>query len=259
MTGRPRWWPAGAALAAVLTVAGCSPARRAAGGPRPAPSAPAGLYVAVGASETRGVGTDNPLRESWPQVLFGALPAGYSFVNLGISGATVAQALTDELPIAVALHPTLVTVWLNVDDLLSGVPASRYEADLFRLVAGLRATGARVLVANTPPLDELPAYLVCSDPAHHPGSCDPAVPRPVPGPATVDAAVDAYNAAIARVSAANGAVVVDLHALGLQARTAGTASSLVSADGFHPSDRGAAAVGDLFAATWRGAAGGRGP
>jgi hypothetical protein len=87
------------------------------------------------------------------------LPLDTIFVSLAVSGSTVAEASRDQLPEALELEPTLVTVWLNVNDLLDGVPVAEYEAQLGSLVADLRQGGkARVLVANTPPLDQLPAY-----------------------------------------------------------------------------------------------------
>jgi lysophospholipase L1-like esterase len=233
------------AIAVVCTACTSSNQKRSAvAGPAP----PRRLYVAVGASETRGEGTDNPLRQAWPQDLFRTLPAGYSFVNLGIPGATVADALAEELPLAESLRPTLVTVWLNVNDLLGLVGVDRYTSELTELISGLRSTGATVLVANTPPLDELPAYLACEDPANHPGICSPSVPQPVPPPAVVDGAVDTYNAAIAGVVTEEGATLVDLHAADLAVRARGGEAALISADGFHPNAAGAQAVADQFAA-----------
>ena len=214
----------------------------------PAPSGPQVVYVAVGASETAGVGSDQPLREAWPQVLFRtALPPSTVFVNLGIPGATVATALRDELPQALELAPALVTVWLNVNDLFSGVSPADFERDLGTLVRSLRrGGGTRVLVANVPPLDRLPAYLACR-PSPPPGSpaCD--LDEAVPGPDALNRAVASYNAATARVTTREGAVLVDLHEVGLAARRSGTEASLVSGDGFHPSTAGHAAVAAAFA------------
>ena len=60
-----------------------------------ASSTDAGLvYVAVGASETVGIGADNPQRDAWPRVLHGTALKKATFVNLGVSGATVGQAIT---------------------------------------------------------------------------------------------------------------------------------------------------------------------
>ncbi len=240
-----RVWLGG--VAAVLVAACSTPGENPRSSP-PAPSGPQIVYVAVGASETVGVGSDQPLREAWPQVLFRtALPPSSVFVNLGIPGATVATAVREELPQALELAPALVTVWLNVNDLLTGVAPADFERDLGTLVRGLRRGGStRVLVANVPPLDRLPAYLACrpSSPPRSP-QCD--LDRAVPAPDALNRAVDAYNAATERVTTREGALLVDLHGVGLAARKSGTEASLVSADGFHPSTAGHAAVAAAFA------------
>ncbi|HVL28229.1 MAG TPA: SGNH/GDSL hydrolase family protein, partial [Acidimicrobiales bacterium] len=156
-----RWW---AALAAGMMAATACSSPGGAPPAAPPPAAEAGepiLYVAVGASETAGLRAEVPLRDGWPRVLHQtALPVSTVFVNLGIPGATVAHALAVEVPQALGLRPDLVTVWLNVNDILAGVPAPDFERDLGSLVRQLRRGGeTRVLVANTPPLDRLPAYL----------------------------------------------------------------------------------------------------
>ena len=205
--------------------------------PPPEDSGPPPVYVAVGASETTGVGSDQPLRDAWPRVLHRtALPAGSVFVNMGIPGATVAQALAEEVNPALAAKPNLVTVWLNVNDMNRGVGVAEYERQLDVLVRALRGDGStRVLVANTPPLDHLPAYQAGR------------VLGAFPSPAAVERLVDAYNQAVARVVERNGAFLVDLHAVGMAARAAGTEAQMISRDGFHPSTAGHAAVAAAFA------------
>ncbi len=195
------------------------------------------VYVAVGASETIGTGSDLPERDAWPHVLARtALPPSTTVVNLGIPGATVATALREELPRALELEPDLVTVWLNVNDIVCGVTPAHFERDLGALVGALCRSGrSRVLLANVPPLDRLPTYLAY------------AASRPEHGPEALNTVVAAYNAATARIAAREGAVVVDLHAVGLAARQSGTEASFVSADGFHPSTAGHAAVAAAFA------------
>jgi acyl-CoA thioesterase-1 len=242
---RPRRWFGG--VVAVL-VAACSTPGEDPLAPPAARSGPQLAYVAVGASETAGIGSDQPLREAWPQVLFRtALPPSTVFVNLGIPGATVATALRDELPQALELAPALATVWLNVNDLLAGVAPAEFERDLGTLVRGLRRGGStRVLVANVPPLDRLPAYLACR-PSPPPGSPPCELERAVPGPDALNRTVDAYNAVTERVTARDGALLVDLHEVGMAARRSGTEASLVSADGFHPSTAGHVAVAAAFA------------
>ena len=228
-----RRWLLAVVLLVGVAVGGCSRGG-AAPGPATAPddAGPPVTYVAVGASESVGVGSADPVRDAWPQVLYREhLPRRTVFVNLGISGATTQRALDEEVPHAVSLNPTLVTVWLNVNDLIGLVPADTYERELGELVHQLRRGGAtKVLVANTPTLSGLPA----------------ARRLPVPA-ATIDAAVDAYNVRIARVVAREGAVRVDLHAAFQAAAADGRAAQLISQDGFHPSTAGHKAVADAFA------------
>lgn len=209
--------------------------------PPPDETGPPPVYVAVGASETTGVGSDQPLRDAWPRVLHRtALPPGSVFVNMGIPGATVARALAEEVDHALAAKPNLVTVWLNVNDMSRGVGVAEYERQLDTLVERLRGDGSiRVLVANTPPLDTLPAYqagLVLDG---------------FPSPETVRRLTASYNDAIARVAERRGAKLVDLHAVGMAARAAGTEALLVSRDGFHPSTAGHEAVAAAFAEVLR--------
>src|SRR2546428_5861379 len=132
-------------------------------GTQPSLSAPTRVvYAAIGASETYGIGAGDP-RQAWPQVFTDdVLPRSAVLHNFGIPGATTAQALHDEVPAALAVHPTVVTVWLNVNDLINGVAAQDYEAQLRQGLRALRRGGqARVLVADTPDLAQLPAYRAC--------------------------------------------------------------------------------------------------
>jgi acyl-CoA thioesterase-1 len=216
-------------VAAVLAVAACSHSSA-----KPAAVSKPAVYVAVGASETVGVGADNPATQAWPTVFFhtAGLPKGSTYLNVGISGATVQTALDKELGKAEADLPTVVTVWLNVNDIIARVSASTYEAGLRSLVHQLRRGGkTEVLVANTPPLDMIPVVK--------------------PFAFIAEPIADQYNQAISRVVQAEGAVLVDLHAAGLAAEKNGTAASLVGKDGFHPSTAGHAAVAAAFAAAYR--------
>jgi lysophospholipase L1-like esterase len=231
---RPRRPGRLAVVAALLLVvaASCTPHR-----PEVLPPSDAGppvVYVAVGASETTGTGSDQPLRDGWAYVLHRtALPQGATFVNMGIPRATVAQALNEELTQALSVKPNVVTVWLNVNDLVRGVPADDYERQLDTLVKGLRAGGRiRVLVANTPALETLPAF-TAGRLFSSPVSVD-----------TVRAMVDDYNAAIARVAQREGALLVDLHA-------AAASPDLISRDGLYPNTAGHAAIAAAFAAVLR--------
>lgn len=199
------------------------------------------VYVAVGASESVGVGADDPPRQAWPEVFRReALPPQAVFVNLGIEGVSTAEALAQELPRALELQPNLVTIWLNVNDIIDQVSPERYEQHLGQLVHELRRGGrTKVMVANTPEIDQLPV-----------------VARFGPIIAGVaDQRVDAYNEVTARVVAREGAVLVDLNAASERAEREGRFAALVSADGFHPSTAGHAEVARLFSETFRASGG----
>ena len=112
-----------------LVMTGCSSATRSSPAAT-APAQPAAVYAALGASETYGIGASDRYREAWPQVFFhDVLPASAIFYNFGIPGATTAAALRDEVPAALAVHPSVVTVWLNVNDLIQGVSASKRASE----------------------------------------------------------------------------------------------------------------------------------
>jgi lysophospholipase L1-like esterase len=188
-------------------------------------------YVAIGASDSVGVGASDPKAKSWPALLASRMPAGTTYVNLGVSGSTVSQALAEQLPQATRDDPDVATIWLAFNDLARAVPPASYRADLDRLLDGLLQTRARVFVANLPDL------------------------RGVPATSGVDrtllaAAVDAYNAQIAAAvhDAGSRVTLVDLFA--------GSADVIsrelvVSADGLHPNDLGYQRIAERFADTMR--------
>jgi lysophospholipase L1-like esterase len=234
---------------AALTLSAC--ATTPVTGARPDTSAPAPVvYAAIGASETYGVGATDRYRQAWPQVFTNdVLPKSAVLYNFGIPGATTAQALHDEVPAAVAVHPTVVTVWLNVNDLISGVASPAYEAELRQVLHTLRRGGrARVLVANTPDLAQLPAYRACfpNAPAGGPSCLIP--DALLPTPQAVAVAVAAYNAAITEAVNFEGATLVDLH---LNGGEISQHPEWISADGFHPSGQGYAVIAKLFEDAYR--------
>ncbi len=72
---RPRGTVAGALVGLVLASGACS-GGGGAEAPAAAPEGPVEVYLAVGADATLGIGTERPLVDEWPKVLFRtALPA----------------------------------------------------------------------------------------------------------------------------------------------------------------------------------------
>jgi GDSL-like Lipase/Acylhydrolase family len=208
---------------------------------------PPEVYVAIGSDQTVGTSLHRPLVEAWPRLLYRAtFNRSAVFVNAATEGSTVAQALEEQLPLALELEPTLVTVWLNVNDLAAGVPAETYERQLAELVRALRRGGqTEVLVANVPPLAPTitPPDSVSIEPdvlgPDEGAGLDGAPSPPELSESEVARRVAAYNHAIARVVAVDGAKLVDLHA-------AATASP-AAADGLQLTPEGHARVAELFA------------
>ena len=188
-------------------------------------------YVALGASDAFGIGTDNPKTQAWPYVLAHLLGNDVHLVNLGIPGATVAQASRDELPVALAVQPAIITIWLAVNDFDANVPLPEYERQLHSLVASLAAgTHARIFVGNMPDLSLIPHF------------------------ATRDrqqllSQVQAWNAGIAAVCKSTGATLVNIFA---GWRELAEHPEYISGDGFHPSAAGAERLAELFAAAIQG-------
>jgi acyl-CoA thioesterase-1 len=211
-----------AGLVAVASLAIAGGALRPTSGQAPARPL---TYVAIGASDSVGIGADAPEVEGWVPLLHRHLPPDSRLVNLGISGSLLRQALDQQLPVAVASDPDLVTVWLAVNDLNARVPLQRYRQELDTLLGTLRRdTRAAILIGNIPDVSRVPIYQQLERDA-------------------VRREVENWNRVIAEIAAKHGAVLVDLDA---QWRGLGEHPEYVSRDGFHPSTAGYRRLADVF-------------
>ncbi|MGI8425472.1 MAG: SGNH/GDSL hydrolase family protein [Actinomycetota bacterium] len=184
------------------------------------------VYVAIGASDTVGVGAANPQKESWVALLHSRLPRGSKFLRLGVDGSTVAQAVQQQLPAAREVEADLVTVWLATNDFDAGVGLKDYEKSLAQLLEGTASCGtARIFIGNVPDLTQVPRY-------HN----EP--------PESLKDRILQWNGAIAAVAGQYGATVIDLYQAG-QA-IAHLNLPLIADDGFHPSTFGYSVIADLF-------------
>ena len=185
-------------------------------------------YVAIGASDTFGLGTDDPYDQNWATDLANLLgPSHIHLINLGIPGITAHDALRLELPIALDAHPDLITIWLGVNDIVANVPANSYAGDLNMLLARLRANSphARIAIANIPDLTLLP-YFAQTDPV------------------ALTQQVQAYNAAIASAAQKYSAILVDLTQQNYNLRI--HPEYISSIDGLHPTDIGYQQLAKVF-------------
>ena len=200
--------------------------------PIPTPIPPV-IYVAIGASDAVGVGATDPNTQGYVPLIIARLPAHSQALNLGISGNTIHPALTNELPEAIAAHPTLVTVWMVGNDFRNCTPLNQYGADLETLLAQLQTqTHARVFVANLPDMSLLPAF--ANDAAQVPCFQGQTADQ-------IRGQVLQWNAAIAAAVALHGDVLVDLFHSDLAKHP-----ELIYRDGFHPSTAGYQMLASLF-------------
>ncbi len=242
---RARWSAAVLAAAVGLSACGSSgttaTTHQSAAGPR-------STYVAVGGSDDIGGGTDDPLLDAWTQLFFRrSLPIDTVFVNAAEPGSTVAEALTDQAPLARTSEATVVTVWLVSADLLDGTPASVYAQQLLLLLTALRAKGTtQVLVGNVPPLAQLPGYPACLGGATRIDRgfrC----PATLPDATALQADVAAYDQAIAADAARSGAILVDL-GQAVSSTSAGGGAAFLDPSGAGLSTAGSALVARTFGA-----------
>ncbi len=181
-------------------------------------------YVAIGASDTYGIGADDPLTQSWPADLSTLLGRQVHLINLGVPGIDVHNALGVELPVALDAHPDVVTVWLAVNDLVDHVPVASYSHDLDLLLTRLRAAlpHARIAVANVPDLTLLPHFNSYNV-------------------RTLRTQILVYNNAVVSIVARHSALFVDLYHSDLAQHP-----EYISGDGLHPSTIGYTQVAQLF-------------
>jgi lysophospholipase L1-like esterase len=198
-----------------------------------APRAPAALstpirYAALGASDTVGVGSRTPAHENWTARIHAALPKDTVYERFARSGVTLGEAVHVEVPRAIAFRPTLVTMWLSVNDALGHVPLPTYQKTLQATLERLtRETDAQVVVLNVPDLAALSASQASPQRRAH-----------------LRELVSAWNAAIAAAARPFGSrvLVVDLMPA---SKHLPEHAEWVSSDGFHPSPKGYQKLADL--------------
>jgi acyl-CoA thioesterase-1 len=191
---------------------------------------PAGpiTYVALGASDAAGVGSNQPGSQGYVPLIAAKLPQGSHSINLGSSGIRLHEALTTELPIALSSSPNLVTIWLVVNDFIGGVSYNSYMQDLNTLLNQLRTrTHASIVMANLPDLTRLPAFSSVI------GTSKTQVQR----------LIQHWNAGISALAIKYKVALVDLTAENSQITSH---PDYISGDGFHPSPAGYVQLADLF-------------
>jgi hypothetical protein len=204
------------------------------------------VYVAIGEDGSGGFTYRGDLRTMWAQIFYqSALGTGGTFYDYSMPDETVADALREVLPDALALHPDLVTIWESTADIVAATPPAVYGEELDKLVEAFRRAGAVVLLANVAPpqLDQvLETCLAHAAACGPPGS--PLLALPSSPSLTKDSS--AYDAVIDSVAHRTGAVVVNLGAVLTAAIDEGGLSHLVSPNDTSLSQNGADLVARAF-------------
>jgi acyl-CoA thioesterase I len=143
-----------------VTLAACGSSTTPGASQRAGVNAPGMTLVVMGASDAFGIGTYDAENENWPAQLASVLPQPTHLVNLGVPGATLAQAQQEELPIAVSQRAQVVVIWLAVNDIINDTPLALYSSELRATLATLRteSPGTHVFVGNVPDLTHLPYF-----------------------------------------------------------------------------------------------------
>jgi acyl-CoA thioesterase I len=173
-------------------------------------------YVALGDSTAVGVGAATG--GGYPQRLARKLETSgiaVKLVNLGVSGATVADVRRDQLPKAMSAGAQLVTIAIGINDLVAERSLRDFARDLEIVADLVRRTKATVVISNIPDLTLSPSAK---------GS-----------PAGFRRRLEGYNAAIATVAERHGFLLADAYAASRAAIRASGAEAVFAADGFHPS------------------------
>jgi len=126
-------------IAALALLAACSEVKE--------DAIPAGSRVlALGDSLTEGLGVKR--EEAWPALLAGK--TGWEVSNGGVSGDT-SEAALKRLPALLEQHePALVLVALGGNDMLRRIPQQDTIANLEKILALIRAQGAKPVLLATP-------------------------------------------------------------------------------------------------------------
>ena len=188
-------------------------------------------YVAIGASDTFGIGTSDPYMDNWPTDLADKLNQRVHLINLGIPGITLHDALNLELPVALDSRPELVTIWLGVNDIANKVPVGSYSHDLDLMLTHLESNepSAHILIANIPDLTLLPYFASYNQ-------------------QELNTIIEDYNATIAHEAQQHHAILVNLSQQNYNLREH---PEYISDDGLHPTDLGYLQIAELFYKTFQ--------
>ncbi|HUW75902.1 MAG TPA: arylesterase [Gallionella sp.] len=127
-------------VVAIVLVAACSAK------PKEQPLPAGSQVLALGDSLTQGAGVT--LEQAWPELL--ARKTGWVVVNGGVNGDTSEEALRRLPGLLDQQNPVLVLVTLGGNDMLRNIPRQQTIDNLERILALIKAHGAKAVLLATP-------------------------------------------------------------------------------------------------------------
>jgi acyl-CoA thioesterase I len=119
-------------------------------------------YLALGDSYTIGTGLEDE-SHNFPTLLANRLSIEttnkVAVVNLGVNGYTTSDVIREELPVARASSPQVVSVLIGANDIVQGADEGSYRRRLQQIYDAVRELGPpaeRVLTISTPDFSGLP-------------------------------------------------------------------------------------------------------
>jgi len=189
-------------------------------------------YVSIGASDTVGIGTTNPSKDGWVPT-FASLISAERTINLGRSGSTLNDAITQQLPKVFDKKPNVITIWLVVNDfnrqLYDRSILNSYTTDLDLMLSQLRNKldkNTRILVGNIPDLSKVSIYTSLG------------IPKLL-----LTIQIKRWNDQIKEIVKKHQCDLVDLYS---HWKELGDHPEYISFDGFHPSKDGYQRLAQIF-------------
>ena len=177
------------------------------------------VYLALG--DSTGVGVGARSGGGYPDRLLRLLRPehpGLRLVNHCQSGATSADLIASQLPLALRTRPRLVTIGIGINDLGLQLPDESFALNLEEIAVSLQKLGAPIAIANLPDL-----------------ALSPAVARLVPQ-RIYRRRIEMFNEHVTATAARHALALVDLYSLSQELLPG--RPELWSSDGFHPSAEG---------------------
>ena len=177
------------------------------------------IYLALG--DSTGVGVGARRGGGYPDRLLRLLRPehpGLQLANYCESGATSADLITGQLPLALRTRPRLITIGIGINDLGLQLPDEAFALNLEEIVVALRKLSAPIAIANIPDV-----------------ALSPTVARLVPR-RIYERRIEMFNEHVTATAARHSLALVDLY--GLSREILPGRPELWSDDGFHPSAEG---------------------